>query len=133
MRLASRYTAIYESRLLRASPSHNRSRYSQSVLSVCLFILAWLPDIHGSLKADSRSPWMPGNAFKVIERISQQKKTMESRFPIPYNADIKEGFLHEKPQILGVGCRDLYDYDILHRLQTQISEGGTVWDDGQIL
>ena len=58
---------------------------------------------------------------------------MESRFPIPYNADIKEGLLHEKPQILGVGCRDLHDYDILHRLQTQIREGGTAYYDGHVL
>ena len=68
---------------------------------------------------------MQGSAFEVIERISQQEKTMESRFSTPYNTDIKEGLLHEEPQILGVDCRDLYDYDILHRLQTQISEGGT--------
>ena len=68
---------------------------------------------------------MPGNAFKVIERISQQKKTMESRFPIPYNADIKEGFLHEKPQILGVGGGDLHGHDVLHRVQAQITEGET--------
>ncbi len=26
------------------------------------------------MKADLRSSWMPGNAFKVIERISQQEK-----------------------------------------------------------
>lgn len=90
-----------------------------------MLILAWLPDIHGLLNAGLRSPWVQGSAFEVIERISQQEKTMESRFSTPYNTDIKEGLLHEEPQILGVDCRDLYDYDILHRLQTQISEGGT--------
>lgn len=75
MRPASRYTATYKSRLLRDWPSRKRNRYSQSALSVCLLILAWLPDIHGSLKAGLRSLWVPGNAFKVIERISQQGKS----------------------------------------------------------
>ena len=41
--------------------------------------------------------------------------------------------MHEKPQMLGVGCRDLHDHDILYRIQTQISEGGTAHYDGHVL
>ena len=50
---------------------------------------------------------------------------MESNLFRHYNDTYQGGMLYEIPQILGVGCRDLHDYDILHWLQTQIREGGT--------